>query len=278
MLMNTNTQNLLKIDNLCISINKNDIIKDVSIQINKGEMIGLVGESGCGKSLTALSIIKLIDENVMKVKSGEIQFLGKNLLSKTEKELEKIRGKEISMIFQEPMTSLNPVFSIGDQINEVLFIHNNLSKKIATDKTIDLLSKVGIPRPEISYKKYPHQLSGGQRQRVMIAMALACSPKLLIADEPTTALDVIVQSQILNIINNLRRELNMSVLLITHDLGLVQDFCDRVYVMYDGKILENADSVKLFKSPQHQYTKDLLMTRPAANPPGKRLPIIKNTY
>ena len=278
MLKNPNTQNLLKIDNLCISINKNDIIKDVSIQINKGEMIGLVGESGCGKSLTALSIIKLIDENVMKVKSGEIQFLGKNLLSKTEKELEKIRGKEISMIFQEPMTSLNPVFSIGDQINEVLFIHNNLSKKIATDKTIDLLSKVGIPRPEISYKKYPHQLSGGQRQRVMIAMALACSPKLLIADEPTTALDVIVQSQILNIINNLRRELNMSVLLITHDLGLVQDFCDRVYVMYDGKILENADSVKLFKSPQHQYTKDLLMTRPAANPPGKRLPIIKKTY
>ena len=278
MLMNPNTQNLLKVDNLCVSINKNDIIKDVSIQINKGEMIGLVGESGCGKSLTALSIIKLIDENVMKVKSGEIQFLGKNLLSKTEKELEKIRGKEISMIFQEPMTSLNPVFSIGDQINEVLFIHNNLSKKIATDKTIDLLSKVGIPRPEISYKKYPHQLSGGQRQRVMIAMALACSPKLLIADEPTTALDVIVQSQILNIINNLRRELNMSVLLITHDLGLVQDFCDRVYVMYDGKILENADSVKLFKSPQHQYTKDLLMTRPAANPPGKRLPIIKNTY
>ena len=278
MLINPNTQNLLKIDNLCISINKNDIIKDVSIQINKGEMIGLVGESGCGKSLTALSIIKLIDENVMKVKSGEIQFLGKNLLSKTEKELEKIRGKEISMIFQEPMTSLNPVFSIGDQINEVLFIHNNLRKKIATDKTIDLLSKVGIPRPEISYKKYPHQLSGGQRQRVMIAMALACSPKLLIADEPTTALDVIVQSQILNIINNLRRELNMSVLLITHDLGLVQDFCDRVYVMYDGKILENADSVKLFKSPQHQYTKDLLMTRPAANPPGKRLPIIKNTY
>ena len=278
MLMNPNTQNLLKIDNLCISINKNDIIKDVSIQINKGEMIGLVGESGCGKSLTALSIIKLIDENVMKVKSGEIQFLGKNLLSKTEKELEKIRGKEISMIFQEPMTSLNPVFSIGDQVNEVLFIHNSLSKKIATDKTIDLLSKVGIPRPEISYKKYPHQLSGGQGQRVMIAMALACSPKLLIADEPTTALDVIVQSQILNIINNLRRELNMSVLLITHDLGLVQDFCDRVYVMYDGKILENADSVKLFKSPQHQYTKDLLMTRPAANPPGKRLPIIKNTY
>ena len=276
--MNTNTQNLLKIDNLCISINKNDIIKDVSIQINKGEMIGLVGESGCGKSLTALSIIKLIDENVMKVKSGEIQFLGKNLLSKTEKELEKIRGKEISMIFQEPMTSLNPVFSIGDQINEVLFIHNNLRKKIATDKTIDLLSKVGIPRPEVSYKKYPHQLSGGQRQRVMIAMALACSPKLLIADEPTTALDVIVQSQILNIINNLRRELNMSVLLITHDLGLVEDFCDRVYVMYDGKILENADCVKLFKSPQHQYTKDLLMTRPAANPPGKRLPIIKNTY
>ena len=167
MLMNPNTQNLLKIDNLCISINKNDIIKDVSIQINKGEMIGLVGESGCGKSLTALSIIKLIDENVMKIKSGEIKFLGKNLLSKTEKELEKIRGKEISMIFQEPMTSLNPVFSIGDQINEVLFIHYNLSKKIATDKTIDLLSKVGILISFHSLIGFFHSSSGKSHSKYL---------------------------------------------------------------------------------------------------------------
>ena len=182
------------------------------------------------------------------------------------------------MIFQEPMTSLNPVFTIGDQINEVHFIHSGISKKKATELTIDLLDKVGIPYPEISHKKYPHQLSGGQRQRVMIAMALACKPKLLIADEPTTALDVIVQAQILNIINDLRRSLDMSVLLITHDLGVVQDFCDRVYVMYNGKILENSSIDQLFKNPQHQYTRDLLMTRPAVNEPGKRLPIIKGNY
>jgi len=182
------------------------------------------------------------------------------------------------MIFQEPMTSLNPVFTIGSQINEVLLIHENLGKKVATERTIDLLKKVGIPSPHISINKYPHQLSGGQRQRVMIAMALACSPKLLIADEPTTALDVIVQAQILKIIKSLKKEYNMSVLLITHDLGLVQDFCDRVYVMYDGKILESAKCKTIFQNPIHQYTKDLLKTRPAANPPGIRLPVIKKKY
>tara|TARA_Y100001934_G_scaffold167899_1_gene199569 strand:- start:238 stop:786 length:549 start_codon:yes stop_codon:yes gene_type:complete len=182
------------------------------------------------------------------------------------------------MIFQEPMTSLNPVFTIGSQINEVLLIHENLGKKVATERTIDLLKKVGIPSPHISINKYPHQLSGGQRQRVMIAMALACSPKLLIADEPTTALDVIVQAQILKIIKSLKKEYNMSVLLITHDLGLVQDFCDRVYVMYDGKIIESAKCRAIFQNPIHQYTKDLLKTRPAANPPGIRLPVIKKKY
>ena len=276
--MKNNAEKIISIKSLNMEINEKPILKNVSININQGEMVGLVGESGSGKSVTALSILKLIDENVMFIKSGQILFMDEDLLTKSEKEIQKIRGKDISMIFQEPMTSLNPVFTIGDQINEVHFIHSGISKKKATELTIDLLDKVGIPYPEISHKKYPHQLSGGQRQRVMIAMALACKPKLLIADEPTTALDVIVQAQILNIINDLRKSFDMSVLLITHDLGVVQDFCDRVYVMYNGKILENSSIDQLFKNPQHQYTRDLLMTRPAVNEPGKRLPIIKGNY
>ena len=276
--MKNNAKKIISIKSLNMEINEKPILKNVSININQGEMVGLVGESGSGKSVTALSILKLIDDNVMFIKSGQILFMDEDLLTKSEKEIQKIRGKDISMIFQEPMTSLNPVFTIGDQINEVHFIHSGISKKKATELTIDILDKVGIPYPEISHKKYPHQLSGGQRQRVMIAMALACKPKLLIADEPTTALDVIVQAQILNIINDLRKSLDMSVLLITHDLGVVQDFCDRVYVMYNGKILENSSIEQLFKNPQHQYTRDLLMTRPAVNEPGKRLPIIKGNY
>ena len=276
--MKNNAKKIISIKSLNMEINEKPILKNVSININQGEMVGLVGESGSGKSVTALSILKLIDDNVMLIKSGQILFMDEDLLTKSEKEIQKIRGKDISMIFQEPMTSLNPVFTIGDQINEVHFIHSGISKKKATELTIDLLDKVGIPYPEISHKKYPHQLSGGQRQRVMIAMALACKPKLLIADEQTTALDVIVQAQILNIINDLRKSLDMSVLLITHDLGVVQDFCDRVYVMYNGKILENSSIEQLFKNPQHQYTRDLLMTRPAVNEPGKRLPIIKGNY
>ena len=276
--MKNNAKKIISIKSLNMEINEKPILKNVSININQGEMVGLVGESGSGKSVTALSILKLIDENVMFIKSGQILFMDEDLLTKSEKEIQKIRGKDISMIFQEPMTSLNPVFTIGDQINEVHFIHSGISKKKATKLTIDLLDKVGIPYPEISHKKYPHQLSGGQRQRVMIAMALACKPKLLIADEPTTALDVIVQAQILNIINDLRKSFDMSVLLITHDLGVVQDFCDRVYVMYNGKILENSSIDQLFKNPQHQYTRDLLMTRPSVNEPGKRLPIIKGNY
>ena len=276
--MKQKVKETLNIENLNVRLKKKNIIKNVNIKIFDGEIVGLVGESGCGKSITALSIIKLIDENVMKITSGKILFNNKNLLSKSDQFLRNIRGKEISMIFQEPMTSLNPVFTIGSQINEVLLIHENLGKKVATERTIDLLKKVGIPSPHISINKYPHQLSGGQRQRVMIAMALACSPKLLIADEPTTALDVIVQAQILKIIKSLKKEYNMSVLLITHDLGLVQDFCDRVYVMYDGKIIESAKCRAIFQNPIHQYTKDLLKTRPAANPPGIRLPVIKKKY
>ena len=276
--MKQNITETLNIENLNIRLKQKNIIKDVNIKIEDGEIVGLVGESGCGKSITALSILKLIDESVMKITSGKILFNKNNLLSKSEKDLKKIRGKEISMIFQEPMTSLNPVFSIGNQINEVLLIHEKLDNKVATERTIDLLEKVGIPDPQISIDKFPHQLSGGQRQRVMIAMALACRPKLLIADEPTTALDVIVQAQILKIIKSLKKEYNMSVLLITHDLGLVQDFCDKVNVMYDGRIVESAETRKIFQNPTHQYTKDLLKTRPAANPPGVRLPVIEKTY
>ncbi|MBL6674908.1 MAG: ABC transporter ATP-binding protein [Alphaproteobacteria bacterium] len=276
--MNENKIEILNIQNLNISTFSNSILKDVSLKIYKGEMIGLVGESGSGKSVTALSILSLLDEKAMKIDTGKIFLSNENILEKKEVEMQKIRGNKISMIFQEPMTSLNPVFTIGDQINEVHNIHTNLSKNEANELTINLLDKVGIPNPEISVMKYPHQLSGGQRQRVMIAMALSCKPKLLIADEPTTALDVIVQAQILKIINDLRKELEMSVLLITHDLGVVQDYCDRVYVMYKGRIVENSKAKDLFSNPAHPYTKDLLNTRPAVNPPGKELPIIKENY
>jgi len=276
--MNQNKIEILNIQNLNISTFNNSILKDVSLKIHKGEMIGLVGESGSGKSVTALSILSLLDEKAMKIDTGKIFLSNENILEKNEVEMQKIRGNKISMIFQEPMTSLNPVFTIGDQINEVHNIHTNLSKNEANELTINLLDKVGIPNPEISVMKYPHQLSGGQRQRVMIAMALSCKPKLLIADEPTTALDVIVQAQILKIINDLRKELEMSVLLITHDLGVVQDYCDRVYVMYKGRIVENSKAKDLFSNPAHPYTKDLLNTRPAVNPPGKELPIIKEDY
>ena len=276
--MNENKTEILNIQNLNISTFNNSILKNVSLKIYKGEMIGLVGESGSGKSVTALSVLALLDEKAMKIDTGKIFLSNENILEKNEIEMQKIRGNKISMIFQEPMTSLNPVFTIGDQINEVHNIHTNLSREEANELTINLLDKVGIPNPDISIKKYPHQLSGGQRQRVMIAMALSCKPKLLIADEPTTALDVIVQAQILKIINDLRKELEMSVLLITHDLGVVQDYCDRVYVMYKGRIVENSETKDLFSNPTHPYTKDLLNTRPAVNPPGKELPIIKENY
>ena len=252
--MKQKVKETLNIENLNVRLKKKNIIKNVNIKIFDGEIVGLVGESGCGKSITALSIIKLIDENVMKITSGKILFNNKNLLSKSDQFLRKIRGKEISMIFQEPMTSLNPVFTIGSQINEVLLIHENLGKKVATERTIDLLKKVGIPSPHISINKYPHQLSGGQRQRVMIAMALACSPKLLIADEPTTALDVTVQAQILQLLSEFKSSQQMSMLYISHDLGVVADIADNIAVMYLGRVIEITSKEKLFSEPKHPYT------------------------
>jgi oligopeptide/dipeptide ABC transporter ATP-binding protein len=246
----------------------------VSLDIARGEMLGLVGESGCGKSVTALSIMRLLAEPPMRITAGRILFEGRDLLTLDEAQLETIRGDAIAMIFQEPMTSLNPVFTIGDQIAEAVLLHRKVGRRAATQRAVELLARVGIPSPVAALERYPHQLSGGQRQRVMIAIALACDPALLIADEPTTALDVTVQAQILELIDGLRRETGMAVLLITHDLGVVSNYCDRVAVMYGGKVVEQAPAAELFTHPRHRYTEALLRTIPAANPPGTTLPAI----
>jgi oligopeptide/dipeptide ABC transporter ATP-binding protein len=271
------THPLLAITELQISVGGRAIIEGVSLELNAGEMVGLVGESGCGKSVTALSIMRLIPEPPMKITSGTIALSGNNLLAMDEPALRKIRGDEIAMIFQEPMTSLNPVFSIGDQIKEVVLLHRDVSDKLAEARAVELLDRVGIPSAASAIHRFPHELSGGQRQRVMIAMALACDPRLLIADEPTTALDVTVQAQILDLIDDLRRETGMAVLLITHDLGVVSQYCDRVAVMYGGRIVEEASAAELFAHPRHRYTEALLRTIPASNPPGVVLPAIPGT-
>src|SRR5690606_11979223 len=218
---------LLVIADLRIEVAGNAILEDASLAIAPGEMLGLVGESGCGKSVTALSIMRLMADPPRRITSGKILFEDTNLLSLSEKQLEKVRGDDIAMIFQEPMTSLNPVFTVGDQIAETVLLHRRVSRAQAMARAVELLDRVGLPSPATAIHRYPHQLSGGQRQRVMIAIALACDPRLLIADEPTTALDVTVQAQILDLLDDLRRETGMSVLLITHDLGVVSNYCDR---------------------------------------------------
>nr|UWI49249.1 ABC transporter ATP-binding protein [Clostridioides difficile] len=235
-------------------------VNGVSFDINEGETVGIVGESGCGKSVTAMSLMKLIPTS--KIEGGEIIFQGKDILKMKENELRQIRGNEISMIFQEPMTSLNPAFTVGNQIIEGIMLHQDLSKEEAKKKVIDMIKLVEIPRAEEIYDSYPHELSGGMRQRIMIAMALACNPKLLIADEPTTALDVTIQAQVLDIMKNIKEKLNTSIMMITHDLGVVAEMCDRVVVMYAGKIIEVADVVELFKNPKHPYTVGLLKSKP----------------
>jgi oligopeptide/dipeptide ABC transporter ATP-binding protein len=237
-------------------------VDGVSYQLEKGEPIGVVGESGCGKSVTALSVLRLIPVPPGRVVGGEILFKGRNLLELSEDEMRKIRGNRISMIFQEPMTSLNPVFTVGNQIRETFKLHQGLSKKESLEKSIEMLRLVNIPTPERAVERYPHELSGGMRQRVMIAMALACNPEILIADEPTTALDVTIQAQILDLMNKLKEELGMAIILITHNLGVVAETAKRVIVMYAGKIVEEAQTKTLFGNPQHPYTMGLLKSIP----------------
>lgn len=257
---------LLSIKNLDVEFHTEDgIVKAVdglSLSIKRGETLGLVGESGCGKSVTALSIMRLIAAPIGRITSGEINFDGTDLLRLSEPEMRKLRGNRISMIFQEPMTSLNPVFTIGDQIMEAVRLHQGLNKNDALDKSIAMLKMVGIPSPEERVFNYPHQLSGGMRQRVMIAMALSCKPDLLIADEPTTALDVTIQAQIMELMSSLQEELKMGIILITHDLGVVAETCDRLAVMYAGQIVEEATVNEAFAAPMHPYTLGLLRSVP----------------
>jgi oligopeptide/dipeptide ABC transporter ATP-binding protein len=252
-------------------------VDGVSFEIHEGETLAIVGESGCGKSVTALSIMRLI-ASPGKITAGQILFQGRDLVQLPENEMYSIRGSRISMIFQEPMTSLNPVFTIGDQISEALMIHQAMSKEAALTRTIQLLKQVQISEPEKRVRAFPHELSGGMRQRVMIAMALACAPSLLIADEATTALDVTIQAQILELLKELKERLGLAVALITHDLGVVAEMAQRVVVMYVGKIVEEADVVTLFKSPKHPYTRSLLSSIPTLQSSAdQRLHVIKGS-
>ncbi len=243
-------------------------VDDVSFSIGQGEVLSLVGESGCGKSVTALSIMRLVSEPG-RIVGGEILFEGRNLRELREQEMRAIRGNDIAMIFQDPMTSLNPVFTVGEQIAEAVRLHRGVSRKEAWAQAVEGMRDVAIPAPETRAKSYPHEMSGGMRQRVMIAMALACDPKLLIADEPTTALDVTIQAQILDLLNELREKRNLALLLITHDLGVVAEIADRVAVMYAGKIVEEAPVRELFARPRHPYTEGLLRAVPRLDESGE---------
>lgn len=270
---------LLSVQNLVTSFQidgqKVAAVDGVSFDIYSGQTVGLVGESGCGKSVSSLSIMRLVESPPGSIDAGKIFFEDRDLLSLKESEMRQVRGNSISMIFQEPMTSLNPVFTIGNQISEVFELHQNLNKKEARQKSIEMLRMVNIPAPEQRVDEYPHQLSGGMRQRVMIAMALACQPKLLIADEPTTALDVTIQAQILSLMNRLQEELGMAILMITHDLGVVAEVCDYVMVMYGGKIIEQGTVEDLFTNVKHPYTKGLLASIPKLGSKVERLATIQ---
>lgn len=266
------TSPLLSVKNLTVEFHTGEgvtrAVNNVSFDIPAGKTIGIVGESGSGKSVTSLAVMGLLQKPAARIPQGEILFNGENLLTFNEDQMRKVRGNQISMIFQEPMTSLNPVFKVGDQIAESLRLHKGLSKKEAWEKAVDLMNQVGIPKPQESAHKYPHEMSGGQKQRVMIAMAIACDPKLLIADEPTTALDVTIQKQVLDLLHKLQQEYKMSMLFITHDLGVIGDIADDVVVMYRSNVVEQNHADKIFAGAQHPYTKGLLACRPnlGANP------------
>lgn len=246
-------------------------VDGISFTIREGETLGLVGESGCGKSVTSLSILRLIPNPPGKIVGGEIHFNGQDILQLPENKMQKIRGNNISIIFQDPMTSLNPAFTCGFQIEETLKLHQKLEKKLARNKTEELLRRVGIPDPAKTATNYPHQLSGGMRQRVMIAMALSCNPQVLIADEPTTALDVTIQSQILNLLQEFQKKSGMAILMITHDMGVIAQVADRVVVMYAGKSIESGTVKEIFLDPKHPYTQGLLLSLPALNQTTDRL-------
>lgn len=257
---------LLKVENLvtCFDTKKGTVtaVDGVSFEIEAGKILGIVGESGCGKSVTSLSIMRLLPDQLGKIANGSILFDGKDLAHLSEKEMLKIRGNKIAMIFQDPMTSLDPVMTIGKQLEETIMAHEKMSRKEASEKALEMLKKVNIPMPEYRMKEYPHQLSGGMRQRIMIAMGLLCNPALLIADEPTTALDVTIQAQILDLMKKLRDDLNTAIILITHDMGVVADMADDILVMYAGRVMEHAGAVELFQNPCHPYTKALLKSIP----------------
>ena len=268
--MSSETSPLLEIENLSTFFHTEDNIvksvRNVDLAIHKGETLALVGESGCGKSVTALSVMRLIPTPPGRFESGRILFKGQDLLQTSKAEMQNIRGNEISMIFQEPMTSLNPIFTIGNQIMEAIRLHQYKTESQARELALQVLHQVAIPSPESRIDQYPHELSGGMKQRVMIAMAIVCRPALLIADEPTTALDVTIQAQILELLDQLRKETQMAILLITHNLGIVAQYADRVAVMYSGKVVESAPVEELFFSPKHPYTRGLLNSLPKDNP------------
>ena len=261
------TEPLLRVRDLVTAFDTDEgyfrAVDGVSFDVMPGKTIGIVGESGCGKSVTALSVMRLIPTPPGQIESGEIVFDGQDLLRLEERQMRGLRGNDISMIFQEPMTSLNPVYTIGHQIIEALMLHQDLKRRAARQRAIEMLRSVGIPAPEKRVNSYPHTLSGGMRQRAMIAMALACQPRLLIADEPTTALDVTIQAQILDLLRDLQEEMGMSIMLISHDLGVVAEFADEIAVMYAGKIVEHATTAALFRHPQHPYTHGLLKSLPS---------------
>lgn len=271
-------EKLIEIKDLSVAFGSNKknikVLDELSFTLNKGETLGVVGESGSGKSVTSLSIMRLHSDDNTQI-TGSIFFEGEDILKLSTKKMQDVRGNKIGMIFQEPMTSLNPIQTCGRQIMEPLILHKKIKKNEAQQKALDLLRLCGIPAPELRFHEYPHQMSGGMRQRIMIAIALACEPQLLIADEPTTALDVTVQAQILELMKELKNKINMSIMMITHDLGIVVDSCDRVIIMYAGQIVENAPVKELFDNPKHPYTKGLIQAIPRLDLKKERLEAIE---